>query len=437
VTAWRAASTLWALPALALAGTVLAAPLRNLPPRVDAGGDLVLTLPATAALEGRVSDDGLPGPPGALAAEWSKHRGPGPVTFEDATAPATVAEFSEPGVYVLRLRASDSETEAADEVLVSVRANAPPIARSQEVATAEDAPVAIRLAGVDREGEPLTFAILEPPAHGRLSGAPPEVTYHPEADYHGVDGFRFTASDGPHTSRPASVGILVTSVNDPPAARFGLEPAAGAAPLTVRVDAEASEDPEGPLVRWAWDFGDGAQEHEPQTAHVLREPGDYWVELTVTDADGATGSDRTLVQVFAAGSARLAYEAERVHLSAPMAVVRDPEASGGAYVRAIRAGQGRVRCAVVVPAPGTFVVWARIRAGSDAAGPFAVSMDGEPPRALEASEGWAAQWRWVQVLGGLALEPGAHRLVFHPQEPGAALDRILVTDDARLVPENP
>ena len=79
-----------------------------------------MTLPASASLDGTVTDDGLPNPPGATTPTWSKVSGPGTVTFGNADAVDTTATFSAAGTYVLRLSATDSALSAADDVTVTV-----------------------------------------------------------------------------------------------------------------------------------------------------------------------------------------------------------------------------------------------------------------------------------------------------------------------------
>jgi hypothetical protein len=93
----------------------------NRPPSVNAGPDQTITLPAGAALDGTVSDDGTPNPTPAVA--WSKVSGPGEVTFGDATSVDTSAGFSAAGTYVLRLTADDGALTAGDDV--TIVANAP------------------------------------------------------------------------------------------------------------------------------------------------------------------------------------------------------------------------------------------------------------------------------------------------------------------------
>ena len=67
------------------------------PPSVNAGPDQTITLPGSANLDGTVSDDGLPNPPGAVTTTWSKVSGPGTVTFGNANAVDTTASFSAGG----------------------------------------------------------------------------------------------------------------------------------------------------------------------------------------------------------------------------------------------------------------------------------------------------------------------------------------------------
>ena len=91
-------------------------------------------------------------------------------------------------------------------------------ANNQTVTTLEDTPVSIALTASDVDNDPLTFAIVTPPAHGTLSGSAPNVTYTPAADYTGSDAFTFKVNDGQVDSNIATVSINVTPVNDPPVA---------------------------------------------------------------------------------------------------------------------------------------------------------------------------------------------------------------------------
>lgn len=91
----------------------------NTRPTVRAGADRTIALGQSLALSGLVRDDGNPSG-GTLLITWRKMSGPGTVTFTNATSPSTIAEFSAVGSYVLRLRATDGELSAIDELLVTV-----------------------------------------------------------------------------------------------------------------------------------------------------------------------------------------------------------------------------------------------------------------------------------------------------------------------------
>lgn len=92
----------------------------NKPPVVSAGPDLTVILPATATLDGTITDDGLPNPPATVTPAWTKTSGPGTVTFGNSALVDTTATFSTNGTYVLRLTGNDSALSAFDETTVVV-----------------------------------------------------------------------------------------------------------------------------------------------------------------------------------------------------------------------------------------------------------------------------------------------------------------------------
>ena len=61
---------------------------------------------------------------------WSKVSGPAAVTFDDPAKTNTIARFTEPGVYVLRLVADDGELEGYDEMTIQILRNQPPVINS-------------------------------------------------------------------------------------------------------------------------------------------------------------------------------------------------------------------------------------------------------------------------------------------------------------------
>jgi fibro-slime domain-containing protein/RHS repeat-associated protein len=97
----------------------------NKAPVVNAGPDLVITLPGTATLNGTATDDGLPSG-STLSVSWSVVSGPGQAGFNPLNRAQSVASFNTPGTYVLRLTASDSELTTSDDVNVEVKPPVPP-----------------------------------------------------------------------------------------------------------------------------------------------------------------------------------------------------------------------------------------------------------------------------------------------------------------------
>jgi hypothetical protein len=96
--------------------------------------------------------------------------------------------------------------------------NAVPTALAQSVTATEDTAKTITLAGTDPEGSPLTYAVVNQPTKGTLSGTPPNLTYTPQLNYSGADSFTFRVNDGAANSANATVTINVTAVNDAPVA---------------------------------------------------------------------------------------------------------------------------------------------------------------------------------------------------------------------------
>jgi RHS repeat-associated protein len=101
----------------------------NQPPTVDAGPDQTIELPDPAFLKGVITDDGMPHG-STVTSTWSFVSGPGPVVFGNVNAAVTTASFTNPGVYTLKLTATDTEFTVSDEMSVTVLLNQPPTANA-------------------------------------------------------------------------------------------------------------------------------------------------------------------------------------------------------------------------------------------------------------------------------------------------------------------
>jgi hypothetical protein len=82
-------------------------------------------------------------------------------------------------------------------------------------------------------------------------------------------------------------GSRVVGANHQPVASFSYMCTA----LSCTFDAANSDDPDGTLTSYHWDFGDDDTGSGLTTSHTYEAPGTYTVVLTVTDNGGATGAD--------------------------------------------------------------------------------------------------------------------------------------------------
>ncbi len=117
-------------------------------------------------------------------------------------------------------RASDGSS-AGNVATVSITVNAvndPPQANDQAVTADEDTALRITLSATDVDSGSLTYSVVAGPAHGTLTGAPPNVVYTPTANFNGTDSFTFAATDRSLESNTATVTIDVRAVNDAPVA---------------------------------------------------------------------------------------------------------------------------------------------------------------------------------------------------------------------------
>lgn len=105
-----------------------------------------------------------------------------------------------------------------------VGGNHQPVANPQSITVNENHTLPITLTAVDPDGNPLTYAIVNSPTNGTLSGTPPNVVYAPHTNFFGSDAFTFKANNGQTDSVPALVSITVTK---------NLQPVANSQSLSV------------------------------------------------------------------------------------------------------------------------------------------------------------------------------------------------------------
>ena len=89
------------------------------------------------------------------------------------------------------------------------------------------------------------------------------------------------------------------SGNQSPRAAFTFRPERPQPGEAVQFDASGSTDPDGRIVQYSWDFGDGTatQISEPTVTHAYTQEGVYTVTLTISDDQGAVGRTSAFVTV--------------------------------------------------------------------------------------------------------------------------------------------
>lgn len=86
----------------------------------------------------------------------------------------------------------------------------------------------ITMAGMDPDGDPITYEIVEGPSKGTLAAAGSGATreYRPEPYFVGTDSFVYRVSDNKSWSPTATVHITVAEKNDPPSFKITQDPVA-------------------------------------------------------------------------------------------------------------------------------------------------------------------------------------------------------------------
>lgn len=97
---------------------------------------------------------------------------------------------------------------------------------------------------------------------------------------------------------PGNGGLTSGSSNDPPIANLSAgEPYIGFVGSPVTFDGSWSNDTDGNITKWIWNFGDGTNTSGQIVTHIYSEQGVYTVTLTVTDNENDTDSDTTTVVI--------------------------------------------------------------------------------------------------------------------------------------------
>lgn len=279
----------------------------NQAPVAAVAGPAAVTVRTTVTLDGTTSRD----PDGqALTYRWELTSRPesSGAALSDPTVAKPVVVPDVPGTYTVRLIVSDGKADSpsASFSFVAARQNAAPTARAGENLSAVNG-VEVVLNGtgsVDPDGDLITYrwSIVSRPV-GSTANLVGSDTPRPSLtpDVSGNYVLSLVTSDGSLSSEMSYVTVASGAANVPPTAV-----ATGPARVVligtrVTLDASASIDPNGDLLRYAWRLISAPDtsravlgfENTARPEFVPDVPGDYIVGLTVSDGR-ATSPERNL-----------------------------------------------------------------------------------------------------------------------------------------------
>ncbi|SEO66465.1 PKD repeat-containing protein [Halorientalis persicus] len=107
---------------------------------------------------------------------------------------------------------------------------------------------------------------------------------------------RLTVTDDNGTTAIDSVTVVVEG-NDPPMPSLTASSTTVEPEQSITFDGAGSSDPDGSIISYEWDFGDGTTATGQQVTHAYADSGSYAATLTVTDDDGATASNSVSITV--------------------------------------------------------------------------------------------------------------------------------------------
>jgi VCBS repeat-containing protein len=133
-------------------------------------------------------------------------------------------------------------------LLNTTPADAPPVATDDSYSIAEYRTLSISAPGVlgndsDPNGDPLSAALINAPAHGQLTfNTNGSFTYTPATGYTGADSFTYMATDGQADSNIATVSLTVTPNHPPVAKDNGPYSIHWSKPLTIAAPGVLADD---------------------------------------------------------------------------------------------------------------------------------------------------------------------------------------------------
>jgi len=201
-----------------------------------------------------------------------------------ATGVKVSTAYSESGAYTVTLTVTDDDGATGTIATSKIVGNKSPVAIFSESAENVHVDESISFNAAeshDPDGTIVNYSW----DFGDGNTATGVTVSHAYAD-NGLYSVTLTVTD--NDGATASAHATKTVMNRQPVASFTETAETVSTDETVSFDASDSSDPDGSIVDYSWDFGDGVKGTGVSVQHAYSQDGTYTVTLTVTDDDGAT-----------------------------------------------------------------------------------------------------------------------------------------------------
>ena len=208
-----------------------------------------------------------------------------------ATSTTASYTYAMAGSFTITLTVTDDDgaTATSTEAVTAVAPNLPPTAAF--TATCTDLTCTFDAsASADSDGTVASYA-WDFGDGAMATGAMVTHAYGAAGDFSVV----LTVTDDDGATASETQTVTATLPNVPPVAAFTFT----CSGLTCDFDGSSSQDTDGTIATYAWDFGDTNTSTGVTAQHTYAAAGDYTVALTVTDDDNATNGASQVVTVVA------------------------------------------------------------------------------------------------------------------------------------------
>ena len=205
----------------------------------------------------------------------------------NATGMITTHAYTDNGTYTVTLTITDDEGLTGTNSQNITVLDRPPIASFTESATSVPTGTAIHFdasASYDPDGSIVSY-LWDFGDETNGAGVAIDHAYTDDDTY----TVTLTVTDNDGTTATANATKTIT--NRPPTASFTESATTVYTNEVIQFNASSSFDPDGHIVSYFWNFGDGSNATGVIVDHSYADNGTYTVALTVTDDDGAASRD--------------------------------------------------------------------------------------------------------------------------------------------------